>query len=297
MRVVVGIDGSAHGRQALAFAFAEARLRGVGLRVVHAWTVPPLTLAGIAVMPVVEQVHDELRSDAEAVLREELEAVVPDRDGVEIETLAVEGQPAAVLVAAAAGAELLVVGSRGHGSLVGAVLGSVSQQCLHHAPCPVAVVHSVAPAERRRIVVGVDGSAGGSAALRWAVDEARRRGTTVHAVCAYDEPWGLAAGGLQSAGALTPIRETLAREAQQVVEEAERTAGGDVAVSTATVSGSPLTALLSAAADSELLVVGSRGRDGFESLLLGSVSQRCAMRAGGAVVVVRGSANGARPRD
>lgn len=293
--MVVGIDGSAHGREALRFAFAEARLRGVGLRVVHAWSVPPLSVAGVGMMPVLEQAHEELRADAEALLGEELEAVIPDRHGVEIEQLVVEGQPAAALVSAAAGAELLVVGSRGHGSLVGAVLGSVSQQCLHHAPCPVAIVHSVSPAERRRIVVGVDGSDGGRAALQWAVDEARRRGATVHAVCAYDEPWGLAAGGLASAGALAGLRETLEREAQQVVDEAEQLPHDGVSVSTATVPGSPLSALLAAAADSELLVVGSRGRDGFESLVLGSVSQRCAMRAGGAVVVVRGASNGARP--
>jgi nucleotide-binding universal stress UspA family protein len=75
--------------------------------------------------------------------------VADESGGAQIERVAVEGQAARVLVGAAEGAELLVVGSRGHGGFTGLLLGSVSQQCAHHAPCPVVILR-----ERRRVVQG-----------------------------------------------------------------------------------------------------------------------------------------------
>lgn len=290
--IAVGVDGSDNGRDALRFALAEARLRGARLSVVQAWGISRLALSDPGAAGVVEQVHEELSADATSVLRTELEAVAASSAGVEIDENVVEGQPAAALVEASRRADLLVVGSRGHGSLVGALLGSVSQQCLHHASCPVAVVHSVANAERRRIVVGVDGSEGSRAALAWALDEARLRDTTVHAVCAYSEPSGLAAGGFMNAGLLPMLRDSLARTAELALEAAERSSLDGVPISTAAICGPAADSLIAAASDSVLLVVGSRGRGGFESLLLGSVSQRCATRARRAVVVVPAAARG-----
>lgn len=74
--------------------------------------------------------------------------------GVEIERLVIQGAAAAILVSAVGPRDLLVVGSRGHGGFVGLLLGSVSQQCVQHAPCPVVVVHAPAPGN------GVDESGG-----------------------------------------------------------------------------------------------------------------------------------------
>jgi len=74
-------------------------------------------------------------------LEETLRESVPETDTVEIERRVVEGRPAAVLVDESQGADLLVVGSRGHGGFAGLLLGSVSQQCAHHAACPVVIVH------------------------------------------------------------------------------------------------------------------------------------------------------------
>ena len=208
-----------------------------------------------------------------------------DAADVDVEQLVVKGQAAEALLQASAGADLLVVGSRGHRPLAGTLLGSVSQQCLHHAACPIAIVHSAHHGDRRRVVVGVDGSTGARAALEWAALEALRRGTSVLAVCAYNEPSTVAAGGPAGAGALAELRLGLERSAEQVLADAEA-AVDTVPVSTRAAHGPAADVLLEAASDAELLVVGSRGRGGFASLVLGSVSQQCAARAPGVVVVV-----------
>jgi nucleotide-binding universal stress UspA family protein len=283
--VVVGIDGSATGREALRFALSEAELRGAPLRVVHTWTVPPLTTTGIGMIPAYERVEYELDEAAAGVIEADLERV--GARGVEIERLALHGDAAGALVELSDSADLLVVGSRGRGALAGAVLGSVSRACLYHAPCPVAVVHVAHHSSRGRMVVGADGSPGAAAALEWAFAEARMRGSAVHAVAAYQEPWGLSAGLVASPGAVLELREALVREAEQILDDVERSAPEDVPVTVEAVGAPPGHALVSSAADADVLVVGSRGRGGFASLVLGSVSQYCAAHVGGVVVVLR----------
>ncbi len=285
--IVVGVDGSAHGREALRFALAEAALRGARLDVVHSWGIPPF--AAVRMIPAFGLLREKLGDAARAALEAELAQAGDGAAGVEIERYVDQGDPAGLLVERAAGAALLVVGSRGHGGVTGAVLGSVSRACLHHAACPVAVVHDAGPTERSRIVVGVDGSPGASAALEWAYAEARLRRVGVLAVCAYDEPWGLAALGMSSASAVKELRAALAEDAELVLEEARASAPDSVGVTEQAVQSPPGSALVAASEGSALLVVGSRGRGGFKSLLLGSVSQHCASHARGVVVVVRGA--------
>jgi nucleotide-binding universal stress UspA family protein len=152
--VVVGVDGSAGAQEALRWALAEGRLRNSRVRVVHAWTfgyigssvewfpyldgsLNPYTSVGIDL--------SDLHSAAEQLLERSLAEVGDETEGVEIERLVVQGAAAAILVSAVAPGDLLVVGSRGHGGFVGLLLGSVSQQCVHHAPCPVVVVHAPRP--------------------------------------------------------------------------------------------------------------------------------------------------------
>jgi nucleotide-binding universal stress UspA family protein len=136
-RIVVGVDGSEPSKAALRWALDEARLRGATLRVVYAWSLRYVTAAGIAV-PGVDP--EQVRADGEEML-DSLLGELPV-DGLDVERVAIEGGPASVLVEAAEGAELLVVGSRGHGGFAGLLLGSVSQQCAHHAPCPVVIVRA-----------------------------------------------------------------------------------------------------------------------------------------------------------
>jgi len=288
-RIVVGVDGSAHARQALRFALAEAALRGARVVVVGSWAVPPLAATGVGMIPAFDLLRTELADSASEVLSRELAEVADAAAGVEVEQHLAQGDAAGVLVEAAAGAELLVVGSRGRGGVTGTVLGSVSRACLHHAPCPVAVVHDAGPTERSRIVVGVDGSPGASAALEWACAEARLRDVGVYAVCAYDEPWGIASLGMSSAAAVAELRTALAADAEGALDAAQATAPEGVGVTGEAVQGAAGPALVSASDGSALLVVGSRGRGGFKSLLLGSVSQYCAAQARGVVVVVRGA--------
>jgi nucleotide-binding universal stress UspA family protein len=151
--VVVGVDGSAGARAALRWAIAEARLRQAPLRAVHAWA-PDYGAGylggGYASMAggygfVSADAGDYvsgMRQAAEEMLERALADLAAEADGVEIEREIVEGVAAQVLVEAAGAGDLLVVGSRGHGGFAGLLLGSVSQQCAHHARCPAVVVHA-----------------------------------------------------------------------------------------------------------------------------------------------------------
>ena len=136
--IVVGIDGSEHSKKALRWALDEARLRSASLRVVYAWTMPVFFGYGVAQAATLDP--QSLRAAAKENLDTALDAVAGGVEGVSIERKAVEGLAAQVLVDEAKDADLLVVGSRGHGGFTGLLLGSVSQQCAHHAPCAVVIV-------------------------------------------------------------------------------------------------------------------------------------------------------------
>jgi nucleotide-binding universal stress UspA family protein len=136
--VVVGVDGSASARAALQWAIGEARAREGRVRVITAWTSPYAYQAEILIPPD----EDKLRARSQRVLDETLEAV--DVNGVTVDTEVVEGDPRSVLVRAADQADLLVVGSRGHGPLGELLLGSVSSYCAHHATVPVVLVRGKA---------------------------------------------------------------------------------------------------------------------------------------------------------
>jgi len=133
--IVVGIDGSPYSREALRFAAEEAELRGGRLRVVCAWQVP------ISVQPAVGLTLVLDDDTAETLVRKELDQVFGSDPGVPVEVIVQEGNAAPVLIHHSRDAELLVVGSRGHGGFVGLLLGSVGQQCAVHARCPVVIVH------------------------------------------------------------------------------------------------------------------------------------------------------------
>jgi nucleotide-binding universal stress UspA family protein len=139
--IIVGVDHSAGAEEALRFAFDEAQLRRATLRAVHAWQFGYIGAPSLeGAVSVLGAELDEHRSAAEAVLDAMVREAIPDAGDVEIERRVVEGAAAAVLVEESRGADLLVVGSRGHGGFAQLLLGSVSQQCAHHAECPVVIV-------------------------------------------------------------------------------------------------------------------------------------------------------------
>lgn len=149
--VVVGYDGSEPARAALDFGFHEAQMRGATLRIVWAWHHPLTTYMGGGLEPPGQHLSGEFHEHtAREELRSALDELGSDRAGVPVQMRLREGEAAAVVLEEAARAVLLVVGSRGHGAVVGLLLGSVSQHCVAHAPCPVAVVHGVREANRRR---------------------------------------------------------------------------------------------------------------------------------------------------
>jgi nucleotide-binding universal stress UspA family protein len=143
--IVVGVDDSEGAKVALRFALEEAKLRQATLRAVHAWQFGGTS--GIeGAYPVIGADRSDLHRAAEAALEAAVEEVVSERGEVEVERRVVEGAAASVLVDESRDAELLVVGSRGRGGFAGLLLGSVSQQCAHHAACPVVIV----PHQRER---------------------------------------------------------------------------------------------------------------------------------------------------
>lgn len=138
-----------------------------------------------------------------------------------------------------------------------------------------------------RIVVGVDGSEGSEAALRWALDEARRRECRLDLVHVWHVPYAGEVSGL----VMGELSERLEHQAREVVQSVmEKSVGEDpgVEVVPMVTEGATAEALLDAARDADLLVVGSRGLGGFKSLLLGSVSTACVHHATCPVVVVPG---------
>jgi nucleotide-binding universal stress UspA family protein len=135
-RIVVGVDGSPGSDAALRWAAAHASAFGAGLVAVHCWT-PPLAGDDDA-LPGPEMVAME--RDFAAVLDAAVDRVTAETPDVPVERVLSRGDPAEVLTELAAGAELLVLGSRGTSGHTGVVLGSVSRRASDRATCPIVIV-------------------------------------------------------------------------------------------------------------------------------------------------------------
>lgn len=145
--IVVGVDGSEGGAAALEFAAEEAARRRTQLRVVSAWELPisaysagSAAFGSGAALPPDPATVDAFRQRAEQIADDAVAAARKAEPSLEVEGLAVSGQPADALLAQGADADLIVVGRRGLGGFKTLLLGSVSQQVVHHATCPVVVV-------------------------------------------------------------------------------------------------------------------------------------------------------------
>ena len=161
-RIIVGTDGSESSRRALDWAVAEAAARKAVLQPVIVWQSP--SEYGELYVPVDE---DHLAQKA----RNRLELALADVAGQAAATapVVVRGEPAQELCELSAGADLLVVGSRGHGGFAELMLGSVSTKCAHHTRCPLVIVRDGRDGHEhggiRRILVGTEGSEGSCRAL------------------------------------------------------------------------------------------------------------------------------------
>jgi nucleotide-binding universal stress UspA family protein len=283
--IVVGIDGSANSDAALDWAITEASSRR---RPLHLFS------AGVRQIPGGDAIYNDSELDA-AVTRQALVAAVehlaaaaarvrersPDLD---ITTESAVDRAAGGLVDLSARADTIVVGRSGHGRMVGTLLGSVALQVVTHAQCPVVVVHQTNgdPAKARGVVVGIDGSGASGLALSYAFEQASWRGVHLDVVHAW---WTTVPSGLtQGVRADQVTRERLILS-EVLVGWSEKYP--DVEVRESLPMGPTVLTLTEAAENAELLVVGSRGRGGFRSLLLGSVSQGVLQHAPCAVAVVR----------
>lgn len=137
-KIVVGVDGSATARRALEWAAAEAVQRDATLVVLHAWKIPPLAYGASGYGTLADR--DELARAAAETLQNQLDRSDLPRLTQPPQSLIIEGPAGEAILDAAKDAELIVVGSRGHGELTQLFIGSVSQHVLHHARVPVVVV-------------------------------------------------------------------------------------------------------------------------------------------------------------
>jgi nucleotide-binding universal stress UspA family protein len=133
-RIVVGVDGFESSKAALRWAIRQAELTGAVVEAVTAWHVP----AGTSWLPTADM--PDYQEDASAILAEAIDEMCAIDPDVQVCPRVVEGRAGPVLVDAADGADLLVVGSMGHRGLVETLLGSVGQYCAHNAACPVVIM-------------------------------------------------------------------------------------------------------------------------------------------------------------
>lgn len=287
-RVLVGVDGSAPSAAALRWADDEAQTRRWPLTALLSWTYLDQVQRRSAGGATGAIPDDQVGADAAAA---ELAALVGQSLGAErraeVELRTVCDLPAKALLDAAndPAVGLLVVGSRGHGALRARLLGSVSRQCVHHSPVPVAVVRRETPGRIERVVVGVDGSHNSIAALRWAAAEAVAHDVKLVVVHSWTTPVVPDPMGYAAFVDLAPLEaesheliDTLVGELDPAIRPPE--------IVKLVVGDRPSDVIVAAATETSVVVVGSRGRGGFAGLLLGSVSNDVLHHAPGVVVVV-----------
>jgi nucleotide-binding universal stress UspA family protein len=138
-RVLVGVDGTPLSAEVVEFAFAEAQRLGVGLTALHTW-IQPVASGHDALVPLATDI-EALQRENEAILSESLAAAMADHPDVDVRQVTMQTVAGAAIIEESMGARLVVIGSRGRGPVAGLLMGSTSQAVLHHAGCPVAVVH------------------------------------------------------------------------------------------------------------------------------------------------------------
>ncbi|NES12814.1 MULTISPECIES: universal stress protein [Micromonospora] len=264
--VVVGVDGSPEATRALRQAVRAAVWRRLPLRVVHAFIWPLFNVP--LDQPKFGPPESGLRNQAERLARDAAEQARAEAPGIEVTAVVVDGAPAPVLAGEAETATMVVIGNRGLGGFSGLLLGSVALQVTPHAASPVLVVRGE-PDQGGPVVVGMDGSPHSAIAVGLAFEEAHLRRTTLRAIHA---------GGELGRSAARLLTDSLTQWADRYPE---------VPVEQLQSTDQPAAALVHAARDAQLVVVGARGRGGFTGLLLGSVSQAVLYHAPCPVAIVR----------
>lgn len=284
-KVLVGVDGSAANRPALLWALAEAKARHEELIAAYAWQVPSFAYYSPGYVPIVA---DDLAEEGHKLVGAAVGDLARDYE-VKIEVQTAEGPAHRVIrrLADEPGVGLVVVGRRGHGAVASVLLGSTSHSLSHHSPKPLVIVP--APRERtasiqavRHILVGVDGSDGAIAALRWAAREATLHGALLEVAVAW--PWTTAPRHLVIDA---PIEVNLELAAREVLTQALDSVGlQDLKVRLTVREGPAPEVLLDLSESADMLVVGTRGRGRSKEMFLGSTSHLVAHRSTGPVAII-----------
>lgn len=285
--IFVCVDGSAASHAAVAWATQEAIMRQLPITIMH--VIPPVVV-GWPVGQMYADMTEWQQENGQHVVeeaRKTLSANLGNSTPPEIHVQIVYSGVLPGLIEASRDAWMIVVGSQGMGALGRLLLGSVTTGLIHHAHCPVAVIHTdegAAPDSNAPVLLGIDGSPASEAATALAFDEASRRGTGLVALHAWSDVGVFPMLGMD-------LRDSEAK-GQEVL--AERLAGWqerypDVHVKRLLFCDKPSRWLLQESENAQLVVVGSHGRGGFRGMLLGSVSSAVAQSVRVPVIVVRDS--------
>lgn len=285
-KVLAGVDGSANSYTALDVAMAEARARDAGLRVVTAYSIPAIARGKVGAR------YEEATRDASADVLDEAVAYARDQ-GVEAEPVLLAGDAAGALVDQSADAEVVAVGARGQGGFPGRLLGSVASGLPAHADCPVIVVPRTGVAEeysatasyKERIVVGVDSVGVDHPALMAAADAAKYHGMPLAVIAAASvevSGFEVSPSPFEQPEVHGRIQPTL----DACIAEVRRS-HPDVEVHSRIHDGLAANVLVDVSATAYRLVVGTRGRGGLASVLMGSTSRGLLHYALGPVMAVR----------
>lgn len=286
--IIVGVDGTDSGHDALDWAAAEAATRRIPLRIVHAYTVAPSWAALGDVSLAYDYRH--LTDAADMVVEQAVSRVRCVASEVEVSTHLLRGPVAPAMLAQCGEAELIVLGSRGLGGIRSLFAGSVGANVAMHALCPVVVVRPMRPVapgrSAARVVIGVDGTTMSERAIGFALRAAVQRGVAVTAVHAWSPRGPADLEAVTDDWSLAEAEEWRTLQGA-FVQWRHRLAGAHVDLRL--VTGRAQDVLIAESAGAALVVVGSRGRGGLRAALLGSVSQAVLQHAHCPVAVVRSS--------
>lgn len=281
--IVVGADGSDANAGALRWAAAEAADRQADLLLVCALGTD-VAMSAYLQLP-------ELKAAARSVLDRDRRTVTEAHPHVGVRTEVVVGRAQPALVNRAPAAELLVVGRRGHGGFARLLLGSTSMATAGRADGPVVVVpegwagpaHGVAP-----IAVAVDVDHPDEPSLRFAFERSSRLGQPLRVITAWDVPAILTWDGSGITQAWQQLEQETAERLEKVLAS-YRSEFAETQVEPVITQGHPAAAVLEAAADVELLVLGPRGKGTLGGFRLGSITRAILSHATAPVAVVHRS--------